>query len=153
MEGDKAGGYITIPVKFGLIISIFISLVLTIIWLSLTLYLPFYYNFLKIDFYYVMIIDIVILITLYIFLFKSIKKYSRKKALKYHEFFVIERITLASAFIFGIVNIYIAATIYLIALIVTSVSQFLLRKRYEFIEVTRWIALLLVHQDLSEMHW
>ena len=137
MEGDKAGGYITIPVKFGLIISIFISLVLTIIWLFLTLYLPFYYNFLKIDFYYVMIIDIVILITLYIFLFKSIKKYSRKKALKYHEFFVIERITLASAFIFGIVNIYIAATIYLIALIVTSVSQFLLRKRYEFIEVTR----------------
>lgn len=132
MEGDKAGGYITIPVKYGLKKSIFISLFLTVIWLSLALYLPF--KFLKTEFYFVMIIDILILIALYVYLFKSVIKYSREKALKFHEFFVIERITLASAFIFGIVNIYIAAIVFLVALLVTGTSQYLLRKRYEFVE-------------------
>jgi len=134
MGGDKAGGYITIPVKYGLKKSILISLVLTIVWLSLALFLPYYFKFLKIEFYLVMIIGVLILIILYIYLFKSITKYSREKALKFHEFFVIERVTLASAFIFGIVNIHIAASIYLVALLVTSVSQYLLRKRYEFVE-------------------
>jgi len=137
MEGDKAGGYITIPVKYGLKKSILISLVLTAVWLSFALYLPFYYKFLKSEFYFVMILDILILIVLYIYLFKSLVSYSRAKALKFHEFFVIERITLASAFIFGIVEIYIAASVFLVALLVTSVSQYLLRKRYEFKEITR----------------
>ena len=137
MEGDKAGGYITIPVKFGLKKSVFFSLVLTIIWLSLVLYLPINYGFVKIEFFYVMVLDILILVSLYIFLFKSLFDYSREKALKFHEFFVIERITLASAFIFGIINIYFAAVIYLVALLVTVVSQYLLRKRYEFQGITR----------------
>lgn len=137
MEGDKKGGYNTIPVKYGLKKSIIISLILTLIWLSLTLYLPYRYNFLKTEFYLVMILDVSILIALYIYLFRSLINYSREKALRFHEFFVIERITLASAFIVGIVNIYIAASIYLIALFVTSVSQYLLRKRYEFKEIAQ----------------
>ena len=80
-------------------------------------------------------IDIVILISLYVYLFRSIVTYSREKALKFHEFFVIERITLASAFIFGIVNFYIAVIIFLLALLITAVSQYLLRKRYEFLGI------------------
>ena len=96
------------------------------------MYLPF--KFLKTEFYFVMILDILILIALYVYLFKSVIKYSREKALKFHEFFVIERITLASAFIFGIVNIYIAASVFLVALLITGTSQYLLRKRYEFVE-------------------
>ena len=79
-----------------------------------------------------MVLDILILISLYIYLIRSIKIYSRERALKFHEFFVIERITLASAFIFGIVDAYIAVIIYIVALFVTTNSQFLLRKRYEF---------------------
>ena len=137
MEGDKKGGYITIPVKYGIKTSVFISLVLTIIWLSLALYLPCHYNFLKIEFYYVMILDILILTSLYVYLFRAIKKYSRQKALRFHEFFVIERITLASAFVFGIADIYIAAIIFVCAIFVTSLSQYLLRKRYEFKETAR----------------
>jgi len=133
MEGDKKGGYITIPVKYGIKISVFISLVLTIIWLSLSLYLPYYYNFLKMEFYLIMILDVLILISLYIYLFRAIKNYSREKALRFHEFFVIERITLASAFIFGIADTYIAAIIFVCAIFVTSLSQYLLRKRYEFV--------------------
>jgi geranylgeranylglycerol-phosphate geranylgeranyltransferase len=134
MEGDKKGGYITIPVKYGIKKSVIISFVLTIIWLSIALYIPFRYEFLKIEFYFVMLLDILILISLYVYLIQAIKKYSRQKALKFHEFFVIERITLASAFIFGIANVYIAAIIFICAIIVTSISQYLLRKRYEFVE-------------------
>lgn len=134
MEGDKKGGYITFPVKYGLQASIIVSFILTFIWLSLVLFLPFYYNFLKNGFYIVMILDITILFSLYFYLYKSMSKYSREKGLKFHEFFVIERITLASAFIFGVADVYIAATIFIIAILVTSISQYLLRKRYEFVE-------------------
>ena len=134
MEGDKKGGYITIPVKYGIKKSVVISFILTIIWLSLTLYIPYFYNFMKIEFYIMMVLDLLILLLLYVYLFKAIKKYSREKALRFHEFFVIERITLASAFIFGITDVYTAAIIFICAIFVTSTSQYLLRKRYEFID-------------------
>lgn len=134
MEGDKKGGYITIPVKYGIKISVIISLIITIIWLFLALYLPYNYKFLKIEFYYVMVFDLIILTSLYVYLFRAIKRYSREKALRFHEFFVIERITLASAFIFGITETYIAAIIFVCAIFVTGLSQYLLRKRYEFVK-------------------
>jgi len=117
MEGDKKGGYNTIPVKYGIKKSIIISLFLTIIWFSIALFLPYYYNFLKIEFYFMMIIDLLILISLYFYLYKAANKYSREKGLKFHEFFVIERVTLASAFLFGVIEIYIAASIFLLAIL------------------------------------
>lgn len=137
IEGDKKGGYTTIPVKYGIKKSALISVGLTIIWLSLALFLPYVYKFLKIDFYFVMIIDVLILIALYIYLFKSVFKYSRAKALKFHEFFVIERVTLASAFIFGVADIYTASVIFLLALLITGLSQYSLRRRYEFEETSQ----------------
>jgi geranylgeranylglycerol-phosphate geranylgeranyltransferase len=132
IEGDKKGGYRTIPVRYGVKISIYISLLLTTIWLPLSLIIPFYYHFLTTLFYVIMVIDIAILFFLYVYLFRSISTYSREKGLRFHEFFVIERITLASAFIFGIASMPTAILIYLIALIITTGSQYLLRKRYEF---------------------
>ena len=132
MEGDKKGGYQTIPVKYGLKKSIIISSILTIIWLTLTLFLAFYYNFLKTEFYLMMILDILILMALYIYFIKSIKNYSRERALRFHEFFVVERVTLASAFIIGVINNLTAMIIYIIAMIITVLSQMILRKRYEF---------------------
>lgn len=132
MEGDKKGGYQTIPVKYGLKKSILISFLLTILWLSLTIFLAFYYVFLKTEFYLFMILDVFILVNLYIYLVRSIKNYSRERALRFHEFFVIERVTLASAFIIGVIDNMIAITIYLIALTITILSQITLRKRYEF---------------------
>lgn len=135
IDGDKKGGYMTLPVKYGVKKSVYLSFLLTLIWFSLTLFLPFYFKFLKIEFYLIMMIDIIILISLYVYLFRSIITYSREKALKFHEFFVIERVTLASAFIFGIVNFYIAVIIFLLTLLITAVSQQLLRRRYEFLEI------------------
>jgi len=136
MDGDKEGGYITIPVKYGLKKSVYIALFLTIIWLSFVLTLLFYFNFVKTEFYVLIIADIIILIILYIYLFRSIKSFSRKKALTFHEFFVIERIILASAFIFGVIDLLRALIIFIVALLITYFSQYTLRKRYEFKEST-----------------
>jgi 4-hydroxybenzoate polyprenyltransferase/geranylgeranylglycerol-phosphate geranylgeranyltransferase len=136
IEGDKKGGYITIPVKYGIKKSIYISLMLTFIWLSLAIFLPYHFKFLKNEFYLIMIIDILILITLYVYLFRSITNYSREKALIFHEFFVIERVVLASAFIFGMISPRLAFVILLVSLIITGISQYTLRKRYEFRENT-----------------
>ena len=132
IDGDRKGGYRTIPVVYGVKISMYLSLLLTAIWLSASLFLPLYYDFISVHFYFIMIIDIAILLFLYLYLFRSLTSYSREKGLRFHEFFVIERITLASAFIFGTADILIALCIYLISLLVTTGSQYLLRKRYEF---------------------
>ncbi len=135
MDGDKKGGYKTIPVKYGLGISVLLSIVLTIFWFSIVIFLPYKFNFLKNEFYYLMIFDFIILLILYSYLLKSIKNYSREKALKFHELFVIERITLASALIFGIIDIKLAAIIYIVAILITIITQFMLRKRYEFVMI------------------
>jgi 4-hydroxybenzoate polyprenyltransferase/geranylgeranylglycerol-phosphate geranylgeranyltransferase len=134
MEGDKKGGYITIPVKYGIKNSIIFSFLLTVIWYSILFYLVYFYDFIKTEFYYLMILDIILILALYVYLIRSLKNYDRRKALRFHEFFVIERIVLASAIIFGMVDLRIALIIFLIALVVTIISQFLLRKRYEFKE-------------------
>ena len=134
IEGDKKGGYETIPVKYGIRKSIVISLFLTIIWFSIAIFLPYYYKFLKVDFYFIMILDLLILISLYFYLYKATNNYTREKGLKFHEFFVIERITLASAFLFGVIDLYVAVFIFLLAILITGISQYLLRKRYEFVE-------------------
>ncbi len=134
IEGDKKGGYETIPVKYGIRKSIIISLFLTIIWFSIAIFLPYYYKFLKVDFYFIMILDLLILISLYFYLYKAANNYTREKGLKFHEFFVIERITLASAFLFGVIDLYVAVSIFLLAILITGISQYLLRKRYEFVE-------------------
>ena len=132
IDGDRKGGYQTIPVAYGVKISVYLSLLLTVVWLPASLILPWYYHFVSIYFYLVMIIDVAILFVLYLYLIRSITSYSREKGLRFHEFFVIERITLASAFLFGTVDITISLCIYLLALLITSGSQYILRKRYEF---------------------
>jgi 4-hydroxybenzoate polyprenyltransferase/geranylgeranylglycerol-phosphate geranylgeranyltransferase len=137
MEGDKEGGYITIPVKYGIKNSIIFSLILTIIWYSILFYLVYLFDFVKTEFYYLMFIDIILILVLYVYLIKSLKSYNRRKALRFHEFFVIERIVLASALIFGKADLKIAMIIFLTALLVTLTSQVILRKRYEFKEKTK----------------
>jgi len=132
MEGDKKGGYNTIPVKYGLKKSIIISFILTLLWWPLLLFLSFYYGFLGYNFYLMIIVETIILICLYAYLIQTVKSYSRKKALRFHEFFVIERIVLGSALIFGVAEVKISIFVLLSALLITVFSQILLRKRYEF---------------------
>ena len=137
IEGDKKGGFYTVPVKYGVRNSIFISSLLTFIWFPLAIIIPFHFKFLKTEFFIMIIFDFIIIILIYRYLFSSVINFTREKALKFHIYFVIERITLASAFIFGIVSIFIATIILLFSLILTIISQNLLRRRYEFAEVRK----------------
>jgi len=132
VEGDKIGGYMTFPVKYGIKKSIYISLLLTIIWLSLAVYIPYIYGFLNDVYYFLIAIVILIVLIIYLCCFRSLDTFSRVKALKAHEFFVIERITLASAFIFGISKIFDALIIFIIAVLITIILQYFFRGRYEF---------------------
>lgn len=134
MEGDKKGGYQTIPVKYGLKKSIFIAIFLTAIWYSLIIYFQYKYVFLKPVFYVFLFVDFVIICSMYIYMFRSIHNYTRRKALNFHRFFVIERIILASSFIIGTIELYIGLIILIIALILTIISQHYLRSRYEFVD-------------------
>ena len=132
MDGDKKGGYQTIPVKYGLKKSIILSAILTCIWFPLAVYLPLTFDFVSQNYYYIIIIDVIILLSFYLFFLWSLKSYSREKALRYHEFFVIERITLASAFIIGSATFIQGISIYATALLLTVIFQISLRSRYEF---------------------
>lgn len=132
IEGDKKGGYYTFPVKYGGKTSIYISILLTIIWFLLAIIIPLYFNFLDILYYFILSISLIILFILYSSLFIALNDLNRKKSLKAHEFFVIERITLAAAFIFGISTLQNSIIIYLLAVSITIILQYLLRGRYEF---------------------
>ncbi len=134
MEGDRAGGYMTIPVRYGIKKSVFISLVLTIGWASLAVAIPMYFDFLNYWYYLLLACSLAIIMALYIHLFSSLNDLSRKKALKAHKFFVAERTILACAIISGIAAIKISIPILIAALVITLTSQYLIRERYEFLE-------------------
>lgn len=137
VKGDQEGGYSTIPVRYGIKKSIIIALVLSIIYYSMLFYLIFKYDFILYlrSFYLMILLSILILIIMYIMLFKSIKKITRKKALLAHELFIAERITIACAFLFGMISqILIPIIIFVISITITLSTQYLIRKRYEFME-------------------
>ncbi len=134
IEGDRAGGYMTIPVRYGIKKSVFISLALTIGWASLAVAIPMYFDFLNYWYYLLLACSLAIMLALYIHLFSSLNNLSRKKALKAHEFFVAERTILACAIISGIATIKISIPILIAALTITLASQHLIRERYEFLE-------------------
>jgi len=138
VDGDKKGGYETIPVKYGINNSIYISIILTLIYVSLTAFFIYYYNFLMfpIRFLLLFFLVIVILFILFMTLLKLKDTISRKQALHAHEFIIAERITFASAFIIGIISSILYSTvIFIVSITVTLTTQYLIRKRYEFEEI------------------
>ena len=135
MQGDKKGGYITIPVKYGLKTTIQISIILSITYILLTIITTAYYRFLQhpIQFYTLLALSITILIIMYLKTLRPLNKIDRKRALRAHEYFVIERTTLANAFIIGMIDpLYISLTIYILTIGITLISQHMIRDRYEF---------------------
>jgi hypothetical protein len=72
---------------------------------------------------------------MYILIFSSKKEIDRKKALVAHEFFIAERITLASAFIAGMTySIMFSLILFIVSLSISLIAQLSLRRRYEFTE-------------------
>jgi hypothetical protein len=78
------------------------------------------------------IIGILVLCIMYVLLFHARKVLTRHQALRAHELFVTERIVFASAFIMGIARSQVVALLlFVISLVITLLSQHVLRERYE----------------------
>jgi len=110
-------------------------LFLSIIYYSLVIIIATYSNLIIYPsrFIIVVLLAIIIIAVMYISMFTSLPHITREKALRAHEYYIAERITLASAFIIGIVSVLlISITIYLMAIITTLIAQYLIRSQYEF---------------------
>ena len=72
---------------------------------------------------------------MYLVIFTSKKEIDQQKALAAHEFFIAERITLASAFIIGMISsLLLSLSIFIVSISISLFAQRLLRKRYEIME-------------------
>ena len=132
VEGDKKAKYQTIPVKYGIKKAVLLSSFLTIFWFSLTVILSIFYISSAQYFYLMLTIDAVILCFIINKSKQVYQSFSRMKSLDMHKLFVLERITLASAFLFIFISPTIALIIYLTCLAVTALFQQILRNQYEF---------------------
>lgn len=134
VQGDTTGGYKTTPVKYGIKKALYLSVILSIVYLLITIAVtrfsdvfphPFF-------FYSLFAFGVVVLSFMYITLFDAKEQITRKNALLAHELFVAERIIFASAFIVGIVQSHaLSLSLFMISLLLTLFFQHLLRERYE----------------------
>ncbi len=132
VESDKKGGYYTIPVTYGIRKAVCLAFMLSIIWFLLAFSLAAVFFNAPPIFYVLSTIEVLLLVIISYLLSQLVKDYSRKKALMIHKYFIIERITLASAFIIIVIPIQIGIIVYLISLILSALFQMALRNQYEF---------------------
>lgn len=134
VTGDRSAGCQTTPVRYGMRAALFISLLLSLLYLSLTVSLAltaYPIPFLML-FFLVLAAGIILLGFMYFLLFQSITSPSQLRMLHAHELFVAERILFASAFILGVLNLtFFTLALMLGSLILTLFFQHLLRRRYE----------------------
>jgi geranylgeranylglycerol-phosphate geranylgeranyltransferase len=134
ITGDKTGGYSTTPVKYGIHITLIISVILSIIYIVITIGIFSFSRVISYSTYFLLllIIGILILILMYLILFSAGTKLTQKQSLHAHELFVAERIIFASAFLVGAINLAsLSFSLCILCLSLTLVSQYLLRERYE----------------------
>ena len=139
MQGDRLGGYYTIPVRYGLQKTWLISLALTSLWWCIAVGWMLWMQKVNTPFLFMIFIDLIVLCAMYLYYYNSMQSYTREKGLRFHEFFVIERIVFASAILFGLIEFNIALLIAVGSLVVTALAQKGLRKRYEFEEIGEWV--------------
>jgi len=134
VHGDKTGGYATTPVKYGIRLTLIISVTLSIVYLLLTAGILSFYPLILYPTYFLMLfaIGILVLCVMYVILFTSINTLSQKQSLYAHELFVAERIIFASAFIVGIASSHVLSfSLCIVSLVITLLSQHIMRERYE----------------------
>jgi geranylgeranylglycerol-phosphate geranylgeranyltransferase len=137
IQGDKEGGYHTIPVKYGIPVSLGISITLSALYTSLLIISIFAYDILRYPerFIILYILSLIILIFMFIYLIRLRTHLNHQNALRAHEFMIAERITLASALLLGIsTSITLSLGIFAVAISLSLVAQYTLRKKYEFRE-------------------
>ena len=134
IAGDKTGGYSTTPVKYGIHNTLIISVVLSIFYIIITISVFTFSNIITNQTYFILLlsIGILILILMYLILFSAGSRLTQKQSLHAHELFVAERILFASAFLVGILTLpFLSFSLCILCLILTLLSQYLLRERYE----------------------
>jgi geranylgeranylglycerol-phosphate geranylgeranyltransferase len=132
--GDRTGGYATTPVRYGIRRTLLISVVLSVLYLLLAIGIMLFYSLVTYPVYFFTVVSlgILILCVMYFILFTSASTLTRRQSLHAHELFVAERVLFASAFIVGIISSQVFSfTILIVSLVVTLLSQHLLRERYE----------------------
>lgn len=132
IESDKKGGYHTIPVTYGLKTAVYFAIMLSISWFVLALLLSEIFFANPFIFYILILLDGILLILICIYLIQLIQQYTRKKALTIHKYFVLERITLASALIMITIPLSVGLVIYGVSLVLSIFFQVILRDQYEF---------------------
>jgi geranylgeranylglycerol-phosphate geranylgeranyltransferase len=134
VHGDETGGYATTPVKYGIRLTLLISVTLSSIYLLLTTGIISFSPLVLYPTYFLLLfsIGILILCMMYLILFTSVNNLTRKQSLYAHELFVAERIIFSSAFIVGIASSHLLSfSVCIVSLATTLLSQHLLRERYE----------------------
>ncbi|MBN1280975.1 MAG: UbiA family prenyltransferase [Candidatus Thermoplasmatota archaeon] len=134
VHGDRTGGYHTTPVMYGIRIALYLSLCLSVLYLALTGGIVFVFPLINNIswFLFIFCIGIGILTTMYVALFTSLPVPTQKQSLRAHELFVAERIVFSSAFLLGIASQPLPSlSLFLLSLLLTLLSQHLLRERYE----------------------
>ena len=134
VQGDKTGGYTTTPVRYGIRRTLSISIVFSVLYLLITVVMIHVYDILVYSVYFLLLlfIGVLILCIMYWILITSMNSLTRKQSLHAHELFVAERILFASTFIVGMATSpYLSFSFCIFCLVVTLLSQHLLRERYE----------------------
>ncbi len=136
VSGDSKAGYETIPVKYGIKNSIIIICLLIAVWLTMTLVITLFYQIDTTLFYLMMLLEGCFISLIILCSLKLITDFSRHTALNIHKVFVLERITLASALLFSVLDFYLSLFIFVFSLFFTALFQFVLRNQYEF---NKWV--------------
>jgi geranylgeranylglycerol-phosphate geranylgeranyltransferase len=134
VHGDQDGGYRTTPVLYGIRLTLIISVFLSFFYLLITAGIIQIYGFIHYPVYFLVLfsVGILILCIMYLILFTSINTLTQRQSLHAHELFVAERIIFASAFIVGLATSHVLSfSLCIVSLVVTILSQHLLRGRYE----------------------
>jgi geranylgeranylglycerol-phosphate geranylgeranyltransferase len=134
VTGDQAADCQTTPVRYGIRIALYISLTLSVAYLSITVALVLTTPVLPhtTPFFFILLVGTMLLAAMYFILFHSPEPAPSVIMLRAHELFVGERILFASAFIIGIIDLTVFSSILiLLSLLFTLLSQYLLRRRYE----------------------
>ncbi|GLZ29255.1 hypothetical protein Lesp02_14450 [Lentzea sp. NBRC 105346] len=124
LDGDRAGGYATLPVRRGVSVSLACAAVLYLLWLGIAVWTRMHPLLLGVA---AIMGAVALLVVLW-----APRPLSRRTALRAHEILVLERVVLACA----LLNTGLAVPLAVVALSFTWLTQHFMRHRYEFAGAT-----------------
>jgi geranylgeranylglycerol-phosphate geranylgeranyltransferase len=135
IDGDRAGGYQTLPVKSGVSAALAWASALYALWLVIALFAPVLLSrHGNLDFYWPMLgVGAVLGASALLVVILAARPLPPRTALRAHEILVIERVVLGCALVsLGATRPYLVLPLMVVVLLVTWTSQHLMRARYEF---------------------